>query len=1008
MRKIVVPAAAAALVLVGAAGSQAVDAPLYRSLDGSGNNLVNPSWGKAGTPYARVATPPLYADGKNAMQQGPPLRAISNRVFNDVGQDLFSERSVSQMGWAWGQFIDHTLDLRDESVVTTPPSENPGIPFDRSDPLETFTNDFPTIDFARTPARPGTGTSVLNPREQNNTVNSYISAWNVYGGTNARLDWLRQGSLDGNPENNSAKLLLPGNNLPRATARGDAANAPAMDLMGPLVGNPAKAAVAGDVRANENIGLTALQTLFAREHNRIVAALPSWLDSQTKFQIARRFVGAEQQYITYNEFLPSMGVTLPQYTGYKTNVDATISNEFATVGFRAHSQIHGEIATTTSLSRYTADQLAAFAAMGIDVQPAGNQVTLVIPLALTFGNPDLLDAVGVGPVLKGLALEAQYKNDEQITDSLRSVLFQIPKEPTAQCLGTPDPACFSVVSDLGAIDVARGRDQGIPLYNDLRAAYGLPRLQTFTQVTGELTDAFPTGVGPNDPSSLDFTQLRDLSGNVIPLGTEAADEDAVNGLRGSTLAARLKSIYGTVDNIDPFVGMVSEPHVTGSELGPLQLAIWRKQFQALRDGDRFFYGNDAAFLLGVALNQYGIDYRKTLAEVIAANAGTAVPADAFKAAVAPGADTVGLVASYGLDEGTGTTAADASGWGNDGTTRDTAWVPGRFGNALSFNGSSSWVSIPGTGSLDLTGGATLEAWVKPAAIGTRWLTVAFKERPGGMIYSLYAAEGTGRPLGQIGVGGERNVRGPASLPLNAWSYLATTFDGSTQTLYVDGQPVATNAQTGPIEVSEGALRLGGNSIWSEWFAGAIDEVRIYNRPLSQQEIATDMTTPVAAFQPRPPVAPALIGTTHVQVDSNPLVRSGFSEAYPTTVQANGTVANLRVFADAGTTATRLLAGIYGDNGGHPGTLLTAGTLSSPLPGAWNTVAVAPVRLAAGTTVWIALLGRGGLLGYRNRCCTASSATPTESNADTALTALPATWTTGQVYDDGPISAYGSG
>src|SRR5439155_7260866 len=131
----------------------------------------------------------------------------------------------------------------------------------------------------------------------------------------------------------------------------------AMDLMGPLEGNAAKAVVAGDVRANENIGLTAVHTLFAREHNRIVAALPDTLSDEDKFQIARRVVGAEEQYITYQEFLPAMGVTLPAYGGYKDGVDATLSNEFATVGYRAHSQIHGEMEPTAPAGRWTAAQL---------------------------------------------------------------------------------------------------------------------------------------------------------------------------------------------------------------------------------------------------------------------------------------------------------------------------------------------------------------------------------------------------------------------------------------------------------------------------------------------------------------------------------------------------------------------------------------------------------------------------------------------------------------------------
>ena len=79
------------------------------------------------------------------------------------------------------------------------------------------------------------------------------------------------------------------------------------------------------MRANENIALTATQTLFAREHNRIVAVLPNVLPEELKFQIARRVVGAEQQYITYNEFLPALGVNLAAYPGYNPNVNPTLS-----------------------------------------------------------------------------------------------------------------------------------------------------------------------------------------------------------------------------------------------------------------------------------------------------------------------------------------------------------------------------------------------------------------------------------------------------------------------------------------------------------------------------------------------------------------------------------------------------------------------------------------------------------------------------------------------------------
>ena len=118
-----------------------------------------------------------------------------------------------------------------------------------------------------------------------------------------------------------------------------------------------------------------------------------------------------------------------------------------------------------------------------------------------------------------------------------------------------------------------------------------------------------------------------------PLGPRS-QEEAVTGIRRTTLAARLKAIYGSVNRIDAFVGLLSERHVAGTEFGPLQLAMWKQQFEALRDGDRFFYRNDPE-LAGIG-EDFGITYRHTLAELISLNSGAHVPADVFE--VAPSDD----------------------------------------------------------------------------------------------------------------------------------------------------------------------------------------------------------------------------------------------------------------------------------------------------------------------------------------------------------------------------------
>jgi hypothetical protein len=260
--------------------------------------------------------------------------------------------------------------------------------------------------------------------------------------------------------------------------------------------------------------------------------------------------------------------------------------------------VHGEFEVDFTAGRYTPEQLDAFRNAGIEVVDDATKHALGIPLNVAFGNPDLVESIGLGPILASLAGERQYRNDEQIDNSLRSVLFGVPRpgtpDPAACQLPVIDPSCFSGVTDLGAIDIVRGRDHGIACYNTLRRACGLAPKRSFTEITGESTEAFPDDPlidqrDPiSDPNILDLTELRDGSGTVLdPADPETAD-NAVTGVRRTTLAARLKAIYGKPSAVDAFVGLMSEPHVPGAELGELQLAIMTKQFQALRDGDRFF------------------------------------------------------------------------------------------------------------------------------------------------------------------------------------------------------------------------------------------------------------------------------------------------------------------------------------------------------------------------------------------------------------------------------------
>ncbi|WP_370942840.1 peroxidase family protein [Amycolatopsis sp. cg5] len=586
MIRAVVPAV---VLLVLASGTASASPPEYQSLDGSGNNRAHPDWGVAGSAYLRV-TGARYADGIGAPFTGPGARRISNRVFNDTGQRLNSPRGMSQWTATWGQFLDHTFGLRKAG-----PEFQPNW-FDPADPLERFPQ-AGGVRIRRSVAVPGDG-----PRQQVNLLNSYLDGFAVYGGTADWLEWLREGPVDGDLGNNGARLLLPGGMLPRRDERGDPKSAPVMDDQ---VGLGGRAAVAGDTRANENLGLQGAHTLFAREHNRIVDRLPAWLSEEKKFQIARRVVIATQQYITYEEFLPSLGVRLAPYRGYNPQVNPTISNEFATAGYRAHTMLHGDLRFRAQASHYSQAQLDALRAKGLTVTVTGDSVAIVVPAATALFNPDLVTQLQLGPVLQGLGEYPQAASDEQVGDIVRNITFQLGDRLT--------------VLDIGATDVERGRDHGLPTYQQLRQAYGLAPKASFKDVTGEASETFPAdpeltpGAEIDDPDALDFVRLYDAAGNTVAPGGDTA----VRGERRTTLASRLKALYGDLGALEAVPGLMSEKPLPGSEFGELQCAIWKKQFEAMRDGDRYFYGNDPSLAAIKVL--FGIDFRQNLGDVIARN-----------------------------------------------------------------------------------------------------------------------------------------------------------------------------------------------------------------------------------------------------------------------------------------------------------------------------------------------------------------------------------------------------
>jgi hypothetical protein len=264
---------------------------------------------------------------------------------------------------------------------------------------------------------------------------------------------------------------------------------------------------------------------------------PRWTDEQI-YQQARQIVGSEIQAITYNEFLPALlgRGALDRYTGYHPGVNPDIANEFSTAAFRlGHSMLGDDVEFLDNNGNDVRDELA---------------------LANAFFNPGVVKETGIDPVLKYLASDKMQEVDNQVVDGVRNFLF-----------GPPGAGGF----DLASLNVQRGRDHGLSDYNSVRAAYGLPRVTSFAQMTSN-----------------------------------------------AALAAKLQQLYGSVDNIDLWVGGLAEDHVAGSSVGPLFRTILADQFERLRDGDRFWYQN----LFATGTRQRDELDRLDLSDVVRRNSGT--------------------------------------------------------------------------------------------------------------------------------------------------------------------------------------------------------------------------------------------------------------------------------------------------------------------------------------------------------------------------------------------------
>jgi hypothetical protein len=230
-----------------------------------------------------------------------------------------------------------------------------------------------------------------------------------------------------------------------------------------------------------------------------------------------------------------------------------------------------------------------------------------------------------------------------------------------------------------------------------------------------------------------------------------------------------------------------------------------------------------------------------------------------------GADDPNLVGWWTLDEGAGTVALDSSGYGNDAVFQgDPQWVDdGRFGKALQFNGTTDYLAAPDSDSLDIKGDKlTLAAWVR----GNSWATSHFIRKVAdtgtGSIYMIRVQSNALRAIFSTSAG-ELVVQGVATAVTGEWMHMAFVYDGAEARIYVNGAVDGRGNITGNLIESNNELRLGRGEP-AGYFNGSIDDARIYNRALTDQEIKALDPPKLQAYQPQPADGDRAVATPLLQ------------------------------------------------------------------------------------------------------------------------------------------------
>uniref|UniRef100_A0A183CF97 peroxidase n=1 Tax=Globodera pallida TaxID=36090 RepID=A0A183CF97_GLOPA len=509
----------------------------FRTMDGTCNNFRSPLRGAAFRPYSRLL-PPEYDNGLSE-----PISSIRSTLRPNPREINLNQVTINEFNallMQFGQFISH--DLAKTTLVPSAKcnvcqnitSRCMSVQLSPNDPNAHFKADG-CLRVSR--SSPICGSGKTKPRQQLNENTGFIDGSPIYGSSVGDLRKFREGSTGLLKMNTFNGMRLLPFDSSQCHSSGDCS----------------AIFIAGDSRVNLFLGLTSFHLMFTREHNRIASRLqqlnPNW-NGDRIFQESRKIVGAIIQAICYREYLPkvlgsSFAATIGPYRGYDANIDPTIANEFTSQAYRfGHGMIQEFYPRLDSAGRTIPSGGFAFV-----------DGTLHSDHFIFQGGPD--------PIIRGM-MSQQLKRPQRLTRTVTEQLF-----------GT---------TDLGTINIQRGRDHGVPSYMRFRQLCGLSTATTFDQLSREIMS--------------------------------------------SEVRTNLQRIYGTPDRMDLFVGGLLEDPVVRGLVGPTVACIIGPQFARTRDGDRLYFENPGIF----SRAQLAEIRRSSLARVICDNADDirTVPREAFR------------------------------------------------------------------------------------------------------------------------------------------------------------------------------------------------------------------------------------------------------------------------------------------------------------------------------------------------------------------------------------------